>query len=85
MKYIEENEEWLIDNRLERSYQEEERQRMWGKEERLGRMSKKNEMQRKIQNKTESGPGEKKGDEMYLKAGKYQMDGNGEEEMTGNA
>ena len=58
---------------------------MWGKEERLGRMSKKNEMQRKIQNKTESGPGEKKGDEMYLKAGKYQMDGKVEEQMTGKA
>ena len=51
----------------------------------MERMSKKNETQRKIQDKTESGPGEEEDDEMCLKAGKYQMDGKGEEEMTGKA
>ena len=38
---------------------------MWEKEERLAWMSKNNEMKRKIPDKTEIGPGEKKDDEMY--------------------
>ena len=48
VQYIEENEEWLIANSLERSYQEEERQRMWARV----RM-KKSEMQRKMTEKKE--------------------------------
>ena len=83
VKYIEENEEWLITSRLERSHQEEERQKLWEKEERLDRMSKRKEIRRETKDKTETGPGEKKDGEMHLKAGKYLMDGNGEEMMTG--
>jgi hypothetical protein len=41
VKYIEENEDWLTTNRLERSYQQEERKKMWEKEERLERMANK--------------------------------------------
>ena len=85
MKYIEENEEWLIANRLERSYQEEDRQKMWEKEERLERMSQKIETKREIKNKTKTGPGEEKDGEMHQKAGNYQMDGKAEEQMTGKA
>ena len=54
---------------------------MWEKEERMKRMSKKNETKRKIPDKTKTGTGE----EMHLRDGKYQMDGNGEEGMTRKA
>ena len=45
------------------------------------KMSKKNETKRKIPDKTKTG----KGEEMHLRDGEYQMDGNGEEWMTGKA
>ena len=45
-------------------------------------MSKRKEIRRETKDKTESGPGQKKDGEMHLKAGKYLMDGNGEE-LTG--
>ena len=54
VKYIEENEEWLITSRLERSHQEEERQKLWEKEERLDRMSKRKEIRRETKDKTET-------------------------------
>ena len=75
VKYIQENEEWLIADRLERSYQQEERQKMWEKEERMKMMSKRNETKRKI--KTKISTGEEKDEKMHLKDGKYQMDGIG--------
>ena len=86
VKYIEENEDWLIANRLERSYQEEERQRMWEREERLARMrKKKSEMQRKISDKNEIGTGDEKDGESSQLDRKYKKDGKGDDpdnEMT---
>ena len=80
VKYIEENEDWLIANRLERSYQEEERQRMWEREERLARMrKKKSEMQRKISDKNEIGTGDEKDGESSQLDRKYKKDGKGDD------
>jgi hypothetical protein len=39
--YIEENEEWLIADRLERSYNDQQRQLLWEKEMRLKRVGEK--------------------------------------------
>ena len=45
--YIEENEVWLRTNRMERSYQKEEREKAWEREEKLARGKlKKSEMRR---------------------------------------
>ena len=58
---------------------------MWEKEERMKRISKKNKTKRKIPDKTKTGTGEEKDEEMHLRDAKYQMDGNEEEGMTGKA
>ena len=79
--YIEENEDWLIANRMERSYQDEERQRAWEREEKLaGVKSKKSEMLRKKIDKTEIKPDEKRVGECFQKAGNSKKDGG--DEMT---
>ena len=81
-KYIEENEEWLITNRLERSYQQEERKKMWEKEERLERMARKIGPMKDMTGKNKTCPGEEKDDEMLQKAGQDQMDGNLQQETS---
>ena len=85
VKYIEENEEWLTTNRMERTNQQEERRKMWEKEDRLARMSQNLEAVRKISDKKETATGEEKDTKMHKKAGKYEMDGKVDENLTGKA
>ena len=83
VKYIEENEDWLTTNRLERSYQQEEKKKMWEKEERLDRMANKIGPKKEMtgRNKNKTCPGmEERDDEMHLKTEPYQMDGNLQQE-----
>ena len=85
VKYIEENEEWLTTNRMERTNQQEGRRKMWEKEDRLARMSQNVEAVRKISDKKETATGEEKDAKMHKKAGKYEMDGKVDENLTGKA
>ena len=81
VNYIEENEDWLLANRMERSYQEEERQRAWEREEKLARgMTSKSKMQRKMSDKNEMKPGEENDGECSQKAGNSKKAGG--DEMT---